>query len=139
MAACTPFPLVRTIASTYPGCLYYVETVDSVVALTIDDGPDVKTTPQILALLRKHEGRATFFLISSKVAGNDSLVVRMVREGHEIGNHLSRNEASLSLPAKQFEASLVEADSVLRRFGPLKWARPGSGFNNARMRATMRR
>jgi peptidoglycan/xylan/chitin deacetylase (PgdA/CDA1 family) len=139
LGACTPFPLVRSIASSNPGCLYYAEPAGKVVALTIDDGPDPATTPRILDLLREHRSRATFFLISSRVAGNDSVVMRTLREGHEVGNHMSRNEASISLSPARFERSLLEADSVLRRFATLRWARPGSGFYDARMVSTMRR
>lgn len=137
--ACTPFPLVRSVASSNPGCLYYASPEEKLVALTIDDGPDSATTPRILDLLRENDAHATFFLISSRIAGNDSLVVRTLREGNEIGNHMSRNEASISLSPARYEQSLVEADSVLRRFAKPRWARPGSGFFSAGMLSTMKR
>ncbi|MGI9043735.1 MAG: hypothetical protein ACR2GK_06370 [Gemmatimonadaceae bacterium] len=51
--------------------------------------------------------------------------MRTLREGNEIGNHMSRNEASISLSPARYEQSLVEADSVLRRFAqpraPFSW------------------
>ncbi|HVF39391.1 MAG TPA: chitin deacetylase family protein [Gemmatimonadaceae bacterium] len=139
LSACTPFPLVKRYAASHPECLFYANATRKVAALTIDDGPDNQTTSRILDLLKKHESRATFFLISSNVRGNDSLVTRTLREGHEIANHMSRNEASLSLSPKQYEQSLLEADTVLRGFGPLRWTRPGSGRYNARMISIMRR
>ena len=138
-AGCTPFSMVRDIAARNPGCLYYTRSQQKVVALTLDDGPDSTTTPQILDALRDNDARATFFLISSRVKGNDALVVRAISESHEIGNHMSRNEASISLTSEEFEESLLEADSVLRRFGSLRWARPGSGFHNLAIRSAMRR
>ena len=33
------------------------------VALTFDDGPDPRHTPQVLALLRQYNARATFFIV----------------------------------------------------------------------------
>ncbi len=136
---CTPFPVVRDIAASSPGCFYFARSAEKIVALTIDDGPDRRTTPRILELLREHESRATFFLISSRVSGNDSLVVQALRAGNEIGNHMSRNEVSIQLTPGQFEESLAEADSVLGRFAELRWARPGSGFYNGRMLSIMRK
>jgi peptidoglycan/xylan/chitin deacetylase (PgdA/CDA1 family) len=57
------------------------------VWLTIDDGPDPETTPQILALLEAFGARATFFLIGSKVAEYPELTAMILAAGHTIGNH----------------------------------------------------
>lgn len=58
-----------------------------VVALTFDDGPDEDFTPQILDILKKHDVRATFFVVGQKVGWNPEIVKRQYEEGHEIGNH----------------------------------------------------
>jgi peptidoglycan/xylan/chitin deacetylase (PgdA/CDA1 family) len=57
------------------------------VWLTIDDGPDPETTPQLLAQLAEAEVRATFFLIGERVREYPELANRIVEEGHAIGNH----------------------------------------------------
>ncbi|VTS25188.1 polysaccharide deacetylase family protein [Streptococcus dysgalactiae] len=57
------------------------------VALTFDDGPDPRTTPQVLDILAKYQAKGTFFMMGSKVAGNEALVKRVSEAGHEIGNH----------------------------------------------------
>jgi peptidoglycan/xylan/chitin deacetylase (PgdA/CDA1 family) len=129
---------VKGIAAGNPGCLYHVPRNDKTVALTLDDGPDSTTTPELLKILADNDARATFFLISSHVKGNDTIVARIVREGHEIGNHFSENEASISLSPREFERSFLTADSVLKRFAPVRWVRPGSGHYNARMVRTFR-
>jgi peptidoglycan-N-acetylglucosamine deacetylase len=115
------------------------ETGEPIVALTFDDGPDARTTPKLLALLERHGARATFFLISSRVAGSEEAVAAIVRNGHELGNHFTRDEPSIRLTPGQFEAALLEADTVLSRYAPVRWARPGSGWYNGRMVATLRR
>lgn len=137
-SSCLPDALVKGIAAGNPGCLYSVPHSEKIVALTLDDGPDSTTTPELLKILADNKARATFFLISSNVRGNDTLVARLVREGHEIGNHFSENEASISLSPAAFERSFLTADSVLRRFGPVRWVRPGSGHYNKRMIRTFR-
>jgi peptidoglycan-N-acetylglucosamine deacetylase len=57
------------------------------VALTFDDGPDRRSTPQFLDLLQHHQVRATFFLLGRMVARNPCLGKEIVTAGHEIGLH----------------------------------------------------
>ncbi len=57
------------------------------VWLTIDDGPDPRDTPGILAALDRHDARATFFFIGQKATQHRELVRDVVRAGHGIGNH----------------------------------------------------
>jgi peptidoglycan/xylan/chitin deacetylase (PgdA/CDA1 family) len=57
------------------------------LALTFDDGPSAVITPQVLDILERHHVRATFYVVGSRVAGNEPLLQRMHAEGHEIGNH----------------------------------------------------
>jgi len=137
-SACVPDWAVRRIATNHPGCLYSTSRSDKVVALTLDDGPDSATTPELLKILAADNARATFFLISNNVRGNTTLVRRIVREGHEIGNHFSESKASISLSPAAFERSFLVADSVLKRFAPVRWVRPGSGYYNDRMLRTFR-
>jgi peptidoglycan/xylan/chitin deacetylase (PgdA/CDA1 family) len=55
--------------------------------LTIDDGPDPGTTPQVLELLKRYDARATFFLIGAKAAQYPELTHMILEAGHTIGNH----------------------------------------------------
>lgn len=119
------------IDDRYPGAVYFVETAENMLALTIDDGPDAVTTPKILEVLQQYQARATFFLISDRVEGNEAIVRQIVEQGHELGNHLTRDEASIKL--KNFGNDLLEADAILSKFAPLRWLRPGQGLYNSSM------
>jgi peptidoglycan/xylan/chitin deacetylase (PgdA/CDA1 family) len=130
---------VRRLARGNPEVLYQVETKERAVALTIDDGPDPVTTPKILDLLKRNGARATFFIISERVPGNERLLERMIEEGHELGNHLTRDEPSVRLTPDQFERELRESHRVLSRFAPMRWFRPGAGRFNDGMLATLER
>lgn len=131
--------LLNFLPQIFPGCLYRVETTAPLVALTIDDGPDPATTPLLLAELERHQAHATFFLISSRVVGHESLVRDLVRAGHEVGNHLTHDIPSIGLRPVAFEAALLSAHRTLAPFGPVTWARPSSGWYSGAMIATMRR
>jgi peptidoglycan/xylan/chitin deacetylase (PgdA/CDA1 family) len=60
---------------------------ESKVALTFDDGPDEKTTSEILDILEKHQIKATFFCIGNKIEENKDILKRISDNGHIIGNH----------------------------------------------------
>ena len=129
--------LIDLLARRSPQVLYFAETDQPLVGLTFDDGPDPNTTPQILHVLERYEARATFFLISDRVQGNEGLVREMVEAGHELGNHMTRDRPSLQLSSAEFQASLLEADSVLSRFADVRWFRPGGGRYNDPMLLTV--
>src|SRR5881409_3152663 len=57
------------------------------VAITFDDGPDPRWTPQILDILKAANAKAAFFLVGVNAERYPGLVRRIVNEGHEIGNH----------------------------------------------------
>lgn len=57
------------------------------VSLTFDDGPDPEITPRVLDILGEYEARATFFVIGRQLEKSPALGERMLREGHELGNH----------------------------------------------------
>ncbi|HWW98613.1 MAG TPA: polysaccharide deacetylase family protein [Edaphobacter sp.] len=57
------------------------------VALSFDDGPDPKWTPQILDILKRYNVKGTFFMIGELAEDNIGVMQRVYREGHEIGNH----------------------------------------------------
>lgn len=101
------------------------------VALTIDDSPTTDTEA-ILAVLKKHDVKATFFVISSYVKGRESIISHMLKEGHEIANHLTKDEPSWKLPDNTFSNELLTWERDLKRWlkfdektEKLKWFRPG--------------
>lgn len=57
------------------------------VALTFDDGPSPKWTPKVLDILKQKRCPAAFFMVGKNAEDYPDLVRRVVREGHEIGNH----------------------------------------------------
>ena len=118
------------ISKSFPGAVYYVNTNEKLLALTIDDGPDSVTTPAILEVLEKYNARATFFLITSHIENNSKTVTKIVEDGHEIGNHMTRDEPSHKLSKAEFIRKFNTADSILSQLADVRWFRPGSGFYN---------
>jgi cellulose synthase/poly-beta-1,6-N-acetylglucosamine synthase-like glycosyltransferase/peptidoglycan/xylan/chitin deacetylase (PgdA/CDA1 family)/spore germination protein YaaH len=57
------------------------------IALTFDDGPDPRWTPQILDILEREHVPATFFVVGENAEAHPGLIAREWNEGMEIGNH----------------------------------------------------
>lgn len=55
--------------------------------LTLDDGPDPETTPDILNLLDNHGAKATFFVIGKKAESHPDLILEIQKRGHQLANH----------------------------------------------------
>ncbi|MBU2669436.1 bifunctional polysaccharide deacetylase/glycosyltransferase family 2 protein [Actinoplanes bogorensis] len=71
---------------------------DKTIALTFDDGPDPRWTPQILDVLARHHTPATFFVVGSQVARHPAIAERIAREGHELGGHTFTHPDLAELP-----------------------------------------
>ncbi len=76
------------------------------VALTFDDGPDEKWTPQILDILKRENVPATFFIIGQNGQAHPGLVKRIVAEGHDIGNHSYTHPNLGEIPGRVTELEL---------------------------------
>jgi len=128
-----PHWTISWLAKRSPDVVFYVETEQPVVALTIDDGPDEHSTPLILDVLDRHGAQATMFVITEHISGNEKLLTRAVESGHELGNHMTRDERSSRLSPSDFVTELERADAELTQFDDVRWFRPGGGWFNREM------
>lgn len=118
LAYVQPRWFIRLLAWTsHPSVLWCVNTSAKVCSLTIDDAPSAHT-PLLLDILKKQNVKATFFIISSRIAGNEETVRRIVREGHTLGNHLTEDRASVLDALHVFEQKLQECDRAIREYQP---------------------
>jgi len=60
---------------------------DKVIALTFDDGPDPVYTPEVLAVLKRFQVTATFFMIGWEADATPDLVRQVASAWHGIGDH----------------------------------------------------
>ena len=63
------------------------------VWLTIDDGPCPRDTRAFLALLGKHQAKATFFLVGDRARRHPELVQAIRAAGHAVANHTRSHPA----------------------------------------------
>lgn len=67
---------------------YYIgDTNRKVIYLTFDAGYENGHTAKILDALKKHDVKATFFLVGNYIKSCPEMVNRMLEEGHTVANH----------------------------------------------------
>ncbi|MGO4530263.1 polysaccharide deacetylase family protein [Paenibacillus sp. 2TAF8] len=85
------------------------------VALTFDDVPDPRFTPQVLDVLKKYKVRATFFVVGSRAEKHPDLVKRMVKEGHIVGNHSYNHPEFSKLSMTAFRKQILHTGDIIHR------------------------
>ena len=71
----------------FRGFTWKIPTSEKTVYLTFDDGPTQEVTNWVLATLKKHNAKATFFCIGENIALHPDIFEKIQREEHTIGNH----------------------------------------------------
>jgi len=82
------------------------------IALTFDDGPDPRWTPQVLDVLARYDVTATFCVVGDQVTGREPIVQRIHAEGHVVCNHSMTHDYGLA--SRDPERVTAEIDTVTR-------------------------
>lgn len=84
------------------------------IALTFDDGPHPKVTPQILKILEKYDAKATFFVVGNEVKKNPKVLQAVADAGHEIGNHTYSHAKLTTLSARKIKLQIDSNDAAIK-------------------------
>lgn len=85
------------------------------IALTFDDGPHSEHTKEVLAVLEKHNAKATFFLIGENVKSNNDLVLLIAKQGHLIANHSTTHAKWIDFNnTSQWKTEIEETRSIIK-------------------------
>ena len=107
-----------------------VEDGSKYVALTFDDGPSPRCTPQLLDGLKARNVHATFFVVGCQVVKDPDIVERMAAEGHQVGNHSYDHKELDKLSLREAAEDMQKNDVLLCQLlgeGDY-WVRPPYGL-----------
>lgn len=107
-----------------------VEDGSKYVALTFDDGPSPRCTPQLLDGLKARNVHATFFVVGCQVVKDPDIVERMAAEGHQVGNHSYDHKELDKLSVREAAEDMARNDALLHRLlgAGDYWVRPPYGL-----------
>ncbi|WP_426997376.1 polysaccharide deacetylase family protein [Pseudarthrobacter sp. N5] len=83
-------------------------------ALTYDDGPDAKNTPQLLAILKEKSTLATFFMLGNNAAANPGVARQVTDAGHIAGNHTYSHPYLTKLSAAGIKSEMDRASAAIK-------------------------
>jgi len=142
----TGFVLLCLVAPFLPFLGYYLPVIscgksgEQAVALTFDDGPDPRSTPDLLRLLAKHRAVATFFVIGENASEHPALIRQIIRQGHAIGNHTYTHDNLMLLKGRHHLLGEIETtQDVLQKLGVIPFAfRPPAGVTSPGLHRILR-
>jgi len=109
-----------------------VPTTHKVVALTIDDGPHYKTTPQMLAVLREKNVKLTLFILGENADSHPEILAQAVADGHEIATHAYSHNLLSKMSRAEVGAELDKAEKAITVVAskPTLFRPPGGAYND---------
>lgn len=99
------------------------------VALTFDDGPSWNKTEKLLDGLKERNAKVSFFMLGSRIQGQEELVKRIYEEGHTIGSHSYEHKNFHNTPLEEAMSDITKTNEMLEAiigFKP-KYLRPPYG------------
>ncbi|WP_433115847.1 polysaccharide deacetylase family protein [Micromonospora sp. CA-246542] len=109
----------------------HTDTGTARLALTFDDGPDPRYTPQVLAMLREYDVKATFCVVGENAQDHPDLIQAIVADGHTLCNHSWHHDVSLgNRSADQIRTDLIRTNEAIRAAvpdAPIVWYRQPGG------------
>lgn len=85
-------------------------------ALTYDDGPSSKHTPQVLANLNKRGLKATFFELAKNVQAIPSVVAQVKDGGHELANHSYSHAQLTKLGSSGLKKEIEDSTTIEAKY-----------------------
>lgn len=83
------------------------------LALTYDDGPNDRSTPDLLEVLERYNVKATFFVIGKFVRQRPQLVRELHGAGHVVGNHTMSHPFLANKPLRFIQDELSGCNALL--------------------------
>jgi len=109
-----------------------VPTTHKVVALTIDDGPHYKTTPQMLAVLREKNVKLTLFILGENATSHPEILAQAVADGHEIAAHAYSHNLLTKMNRAEVGEELDKTEKIITAVAPKPtlFRPPGGAYND---------
>jgi|GEM_PF-1542698 len=111
--ATLPTPPITNTQGSDPAFPTHTATGNPIVYLTLDDGPHLQFTPQILDILQQHGAITTFFVIGQNVEAYPDIVKRAYDEGHSIQNHTQHHRNLRNTSPEAFSNEVLQASNAI--------------------------
>lgn len=114
---------------------YYIgDITKKEVYLTFDEGYEAGNTAKILDILKANDVKAAFFVTGHFVKTQPDLVIRMIKEGHVVGNHTVNHPSMPTISNEKIKEELDGVQEAVYKLAnyKMKYMRPPKGEFNER-------
>ena len=135
--------MYRAAQQKDPALLYYGDRVRREIALTFDDGPHPQDTTRLLAVLDKHQVRATFHLVGKSAELYPDIVRQIQQGGHQAALHCYRHRPFLLEDPATLRSGLERTRNLIADAADIppesiRDLRPPYGLLNAQTRSRLK-
>lgn len=114
---------------------YYIsDTSKKKIYITFDAGYEAGYTPKILEALKKHNVKATFFVVGTLIKSDPEVIKQIDAEGHIIGNHTMNHPNMSKMQTLEDFKNQIEPVEILYKNltgkDMKKYYRPPQGIYN---------
>lgn len=106
------------IKKIFPNYIWDIPNNEKKIYLTFDDGPTPEITEWVLEELKKHQAKATFFCIGKNISNQPELFLKIMDEGHAIGNHTYLHLNGWNTSIEDYLESIILCKSAILNLKP---------------------
>jgi len=118
------FSVPSTIQKLIPSCTWRKEVQEKVIYLTFDDGPHPEITAWVMDELKKFQVKASFFCVGDNLSKFPDVAKRLLKEGHQIGNHTMRHVKGWRNNNNDYLQDIENCEAEIRRIHGLLGTEP---------------
>jgi peptidoglycan/xylan/chitin deacetylase (PgdA/CDA1 family) len=86
------------------------------IYITFDDGPTPKITDWVLDTLQRYNASATFFCIGKNIEIHPTIFMRIIDDGHAIGNHTYNHLNGWKTSNENYLDSILKTEKLIEKY-----------------------
>jgi peptidoglycan/xylan/chitin deacetylase (PgdA/CDA1 family) len=110
----------KFIKKIFPNYVWDIPNVENKIYLTFDDGPTPEITEWVLEELKKHQAKATFFCIGKNITNQAAIFLKIINEGHSIGNHTYNHLKGWNASTEDYLDNIALCKSEINNASPVR-------------------
>ena len=119
--------------------IYSVGRDDGKIAITFDCAWGSEDMESILSTLKKHNCKATFFVLGTWAEANGDAMKKIIESGHEIGNHSYNHTHYTAMSKEKMRDDILKCNDAIKKASgvvPTLFRAPSGDYNNDVIEAT---
>ncbi|RNC88435.1 MAG: polysaccharide deacetylase family protein [Winogradskyella sp.] len=101
------------VKTLFPNFIWNIDTDNSEIYLTFDDGPTPKITRWVLEQLKHYNAKATFFCIGKNIENYPDIFRDILFDGHNVGNHTFNHLKGWKYKTKHYLTDVSQCQQLM--------------------------